>query len=301
MKQKKHYIRILKGLLKMIKMGLAVFGIMAVSPFVLCAGISSSGGSKAHIGGIFSRASNPCDKVAPCDKVVLPEDVKNSVLKLRTKLIEESRKNFSAYERDCKKFLETIEELMGKYEDFELKEIFIEGVLASFPRDGIAIGLKRYADRIKESGDGEYEIRRRRLDQAIAGCDDILRTLDGDKDNKIKKRSEKETSVKLQKAELLMFLWLVKNVERHKGGRVGGFPDDNGDLGVSDREMALELVGKELWKVSEAQALVNQCVKVLKDDSWRFNWIYFHGKSRFCHDSLDDEAKVILGKNRGLR
>ena len=297
MKPKKHYIRILKGLLKMIKMGLAVFGIMAVSPFVLCAGISSSGGSKARIGGMISRTK----AVYPCDKVALPEDVKNSVLKLRTKLIEESRKNFFAYERGCKKYLTTIEALMGKYEDFELKEIFIEGVLASFPRDGKEIGLKKYADRIKTDGDGEYEIKGRWLDLAIAGCDDILRTLDGDKDNKIKKTPEKEMSVKLQKAELLMFHWLVKNARKSKGGRVRNIPDDNGDLGVSDREMALELIQKELWKVPEARALVNQCVKVLKDDSWRLNCIYFHGKSRFFHDSLDDEAKEILGKKRGLR
>lgn len=280
----------------MIKMGLAVFGIMAVSPFVLCAGISSSGGSKAHIGGIFSRASNPCDKVAPCDKVVLPEDVKNSVLKLRTKLIEESRKNFSAYERGCKKYLTTIEALMGKYEDFELKEIFIEGVLASFPRDGKEIGLKKYADRIKTSGDGEHEIRARRLDLAIAGCDDILRILDDDKDNKIIKRSEKETSVKLQKAELLMFRWLVKNVNSSKGGRVGRFPDNRGDLGVSDREDAIDLIYNDLWKVPEAQALVNQCGAVLREGSSGLNKIYFHRDTFYFHESLANEVKRILRK-----
>lgn len=276
----------------MIKQMFAVFCIMAVSPFVLCAGISSSGGSKARIGGMIRRTK----AVYPCDKVALPEDVKNSVLGLRTKLIEESRKNFSAYERGCKKYLTTIEALMGKYEDFGLREVFIEGVLASFPRDGKDIGLKKYADRIKTDGDGEYEIKGQWLDLAIAGCDDILRTLDGDKDNKIKKRSVKDMSVKLQKAELLMFRWLVKNARESKGGRVGSFPDDKGNLGVADREAALELIQKELWKVPEARVLVNQCEAVLLEDSSGLNWIYFHGKNFFIHANLNKEVSDILGK-----
>ena len=233
---------------------------------------------------------------ALCAKDPLPKEKKDAVLKLRTMLYDKSRNDYSEYEKSCPRYLEMIEKLMGKYDDFELKEIFAEGVLASFPRDGKEIGLKKYADRIKTSGDGEHEIRARRLDLAIAGCDDILRILDDDKDNKIRKRSEKETSVKLQKAELLMFRWLVKNVNSSKGGRVGRFPDDMGDLGVSDREDAIDLIYNDLWKVPEAQALVNQCGAVLRENSSWHNKIYFHRVIFFFHESLANEVKRILRK-----
>lgn len=192
------------------------------------------------------------------------------------------RKTPSDYLKDFDGYIGMLSCLANQYEDVELKECFVEGVLSSFPRDETSIGLECYVMEVKRKGDSRCIDRYDRVSQSLDCCDDVLAALQGHKDD-----TKKVLSVKLQKAQLLMYRWILENVKKSNGGPVKSFPDDKDDLGVADRELAVKIIHEEdVWKVPEGKELYNQCIDILINDSSLSNWIYFGGENYYRHQTL---------------
>ena len=197
------------------------------------------------------------------------------------------RKVHSDYMKDVDKYLTLFSDLVRCYEDVELKEYYIEGVLKSFPWDENGIGLRRYANEIKKEGDKRYLDRAKWIERALDWCDIILESLKDD-DAEVPNLDKKRLCVKLQKAQLLMYKWLVENVKTKKGGKVKYFPDDKGDTGVDAREEAVRIIREGVSAVPEGRKLYNQCIEVLVNDSSWLNSIYFGGE-KWSNKGLGDQ------------
>ena len=205
-----------------------------------------------------------------------------TVFKYRTANVS---KIHSDYLRGAEDYLKTLEKLAKAYGGLELKECYIEGVLKALPEEG----LREYADTIKIKGDAEWKVRLDRVGQAIPWCDDVLEHLQKGKGNE-----KKTSSVKLQKVHLLLYRWLLKNVEKSKGERVRSFPDNQGDLGVEDREQAVKIIHDEgIHAVSDGKVsgrlLYNWCIEILVSNSSIVNRIYFRGAYKFFHKGFLNE------------
>ena len=223
---------------------------------------------------------------APClqdSKSGMSREQRMNAFKYRTMNI---MKIPSVYMAGFDQYITNIYRLANRYEDMELKECYIEGVLKSFPWDETSIGLVRYANEIKQQGDAQYQKRYIQLPQAIIWCDDILKSL---YDDEGAGAGKKKLSVKLQKAQLYMYVWLVENVKNKKGARVEYFPDDKGDTGVYAREEAVRIIREGVWTVPEGKELHDQCIDVLITDSSKCNFIYFGGKKWWSHKRLWDQ------------
>jgi len=197
-------------------------------------------------------------------------------------------KNSSDYLAGHEKYIAVFHRLASQYEDIELKECYAEGVLKSFPWDESGVGLSCYAREIKNRGDPKYKDRERQIVLAKEWCDDMLNSLHNGKGN-VKNNEKKMSCVKLQKAQLLMYRWLVANLEKSRDGKVKCFPDDRGDPGVNYREEAIKIINESLENTKEGRELYNQCVGVLIEDSSWGNVIFFDGEHYFWHKKLLDK------------
>lgn len=222
---------------------------------------------------------------SPTSKKRMSQEQRTTAFKYRTMNVG---KVHSDYMKGFDNYLSLFSRLIHHYGDMELKECYIEGVLKSFPWDENGIGLRRYANEIKKDGDKRYLDRAEWIGWARYWCDSILESLQ-DADAEVPNLNKKRLCVKLQKAQLLMYQWLVENVKSKQGGRVEYFPDDKGDAGVDAREEAVRIIREDVWTVPEGRELYNQCIEVLiNDSSWR-NFIYFDGKKWWSHKSLWDQ------------
>lgn len=199
--------------------------------------------------------------------------------------------SFEEYSKGHDEYLKTIQNLIEKKSESRRIKWFYIGAVLKFLNGPAVVGLGNYAKTLKESGDGKYKDKKSQIDKAISYCDELLKYLANN--NEAKNRENRKIDLKFQKAELLMYRWLVINAEYQKGEKVGGFPDDKGDRGVDDREEAVRILAVDAWKHVNARELVKQCVNILISDS---GWgrVYFNGDYYYFDESLRGAAENVF-------
>lgn len=216
----------------------------------------------------------------------------SSLKKLRTIMIEHTDTN--SYRRDYTNYLGAIQEVRNEHPGEQLpKRCYVEAVLRCL-NGSEKIGLKTYAEKLKKEGDKEYLGKKVWISRAIECCNEMERG----QNPKTKLSEDRLINVKFQRAQLLMFQWLVRNAENCKAkgkGNVSRFPDDEGGLGVSDREEAIDIIARAKKKADGAEELVGQCVRILTDDwDWGFlNRAYFNGKPCSKDDLKKQKSEVL--------
>ena len=123
--------------------------------------------------------------------------------------------------------------------------------------------------------------------ESLLGSFDKLRKLDKDNGGK------NSHIIDLLEAKLLTADWLLKGFSK-------GYPDDENDVGVLEREKAYE-IAKSHPDARDFLELRKAIVKKILEGDSKVNYYYFNGKKRFSVKPLRDELnnidRLLSGKN----
>lgn len=215
------------------------------------------------------------------------EEWEVALKKLRLLVVD--RKDVVKYKEDYNKYYSKLCEWGPKHPESRLIKRFIVEAVLKYMNGSQLVGIETYARHLKNFGDKEYDTKDKHLNKAIDCCNEILNKMCDDDDR---------VRYSFQKAELLMYKWLVLNAQTTNGQKIKKIPDDAGDKGVWEREEALRIIRESALNAKNARELVRQCIRILIDNSSTCNRIRFNNDVFIRHTALEREEARIFKSGR---